>query len=95
MLWIENRGFSCVGLDCSPTLAELANRHTGLQVIQADFESFDFQGMDMDVLLLVGALVHVPHERLQFIFSRIQGIKTPRTCASDCEAAGAGQADQA
>ena len=71
MLWLENRGFSCVGLDCSPALAELARWHTGLQVIEADFEAFDFQGMDMDALLLIGALVHVPHERFQLIFSRI------------------------
>jgi SAM-dependent methyltransferase len=71
MLWLENRGFYCVGLDCSPALAELVRQHTGLSVIEADFESFDFQGMDMDALLLVGALVHVPHERFQRIFSRI------------------------
>ncbi|MDZ7760151.1 MAG: hypothetical protein U5L00_07845 [Desulfovermiculus sp.] len=35
-------------------MAELARRHTGLKVIEADFETFDFQGMDMDALLLVG-----------------------------------------
>jgi 2-polyprenyl-3-methyl-5-hydroxy-6-metoxy-1,4-benzoquinol methylase len=71
MLWMENRGFSCTGLDCSPALAELARRHTGLTVVEADFETFDFHKMDMDALLLVGALVHVPHERFQLIFSRI------------------------
>jgi SAM-dependent methyltransferase len=71
MLWLENRGYSCVGLDSSPALAELVRQHTGLSVIEADFESFDFQGMDIDALLLVGALVHVPHERFQPIFSRI------------------------
>src|SRR6056297_2932961 len=52
MLWLENRGYSCVGLDWSSALAELARQHTGLSVIEADFESFDFQGMDMDALLL-------------------------------------------
>ena len=71
MLWLANRGFSCAGLDSSPALAELARRHTGLSVIEADFESFDFHEMDIDALLLVGALVHVPHERFQLIFSRI------------------------
>ncbi len=77
MLWLENRGFSCVGLDFSPALAELARRHTGLPVFEADFESFDFQGMDMDALLLVGALVHVPYERFQLIFSRILSALKP------------------
>jgi SAM-dependent methyltransferase len=71
MLWLENRGFSCVGLEYSPALAELARRHTGLSVIVDDFESFDFHEMYMDALLLVGALVHVPYERFQLILSRI------------------------
>jgi SAM-dependent methyltransferase len=78
MLWLENKGFSCVGLDRSPALAELARRHTGLSVIVEDFESFDFQEMDMDALLLVGALVHVPYERFQLIFSRILGALKPQ-----------------
>jgi len=71
MLWLDKRGFSCIGLDCTPALVELARLHTGRPVIEADFETFGFQGMDMDALLLIGALVHVPHERFQFIFSRI------------------------
>ena len=71
MLWLTNMGYSCTGLDSSPALAELARRHTGQPVIEADFETFDFQEMDMDALLLVGALVHVPHERFQLILSRI------------------------
>ncbi|WP_148214079.1 class I SAM-dependent methyltransferase [Desulfohalobium retbaense] len=77
MLWLQKRGFNCTGLDSSPALAELARRHTGLSVIEADFESFDFQRMDMDALLLVGALVHVPYERFQLIFSRILRVLKP------------------
>ena len=38
MMWLANRGFSCVGLDCSPALAELARHHTELSVIEADFD---------------------------------------------------------
>jgi 2-polyprenyl-3-methyl-5-hydroxy-6-metoxy-1,4-benzoquinol methylase len=29
MLWLKNMGFACVGMDCSPALAEVARRHTG------------------------------------------------------------------
>ncbi len=68
MLWLQSKGFSCTGLDSSPTLAELARQHTGLSVIEADFEVFEFQGMCMDALLLVGALVHVPHQDFKPIF---------------------------
>ncbi|MFO7801020.1 MAG: methyltransferase domain-containing protein [Desulfovermiculus sp.] len=71
MLWLQKRGFNCTGLDCSPALVDLARRHTGLPVIEADFESFDFHGLDMDALLLVGALVHVPQERFCRVLSQI------------------------
>ena len=42
--------------------------------------SFDFHKMDMDALLLVGALVHVPHARFQLIFSRILKALKPQGC---------------
>jgi len=67
MLWLQSKGFSCTGLDSSPALAELARQHTGLSVIEADFEIFEFQGMGMDALLLVGALVHVSHHDFKSI----------------------------
>ncbi len=56
MLWLTERGFDCTGLERSPDLAALARDHTGLSVIVADFEAFDFSMMNMDGLLLIGAL---------------------------------------
>jgi len=71
MLWLKQRGFDCTGLERSPELAALARQHSTQPVIVADFESFDFSRMNMDAVLLIGALVHIPHERFPEILSRI------------------------
>lgn len=71
MLWLTERGFNCTGLERSPDLAALARQHTGLLVIEADFEYFDFSRMNMDGVLLIGALVHLPHERFSPVLSNI------------------------
>ena len=62
MLWLKQRGFNCTGLERSPDLAALARQHSALPVIVADFESFDFSRMNMDPVLLIGALVHIPND---------------------------------
>lgn len=71
ILWLTERGFHCTGLERSPDLAALVRQHTGLPVIEADFKYFDFSRMNMDGILLIGALVHLPHERFPEILSRI------------------------
>ncbi|MFP4266323.1 MAG: class I SAM-dependent methyltransferase [Desulfonatronovibrionaceae bacterium] len=71
LLWLKNRGFSCTGLEISPELAALAREHSGRSVIEADFEKFDFSRIKVDGVLLIGALVHVPHERFMQVFSGI------------------------
>jgi SAM-dependent methyltransferase len=45
--------------------------HSGLPVFEADFETFDFSRMNMDGALLIGTLVHIPHERFPQILSHI------------------------
>jgi len=76
LLWMRQRGFTAIGIEKSPALAELARSHSGCAVIEADFETFDFAGLPCDALLLVGALVHLPHERLiPFIHRVVAGLK--------------------
>jgi ubiquinone/menaquinone biosynthesis C-methylase UbiE len=43
MLWLTERGCHCTGLEYSSDLAALAREHSGLPVIEADFETFDFR----------------------------------------------------
>ena len=71
MLWLTELGFHCTGLERSPDLAALARQNTGLPVIEADFEAFDFSPMNVDGILLIGALVHLPHERFSPVLSNI------------------------
>ena len=71
MLWLGQRGYRCWGLEGASDLARLAEKHAEQPVIEADFESFDFSSWSVDALVLVGALVHVPHEGVHRILQRI------------------------
>jgi SAM-dependent methyltransferase len=71
LLWLKNRGFKVIGLEKSAGLAGLARQHTGCEVIEADFESFEFSEYQVDAVTLIDALVHVPHEKFAEILSSI------------------------
>jgi len=71
MRWFKERGFKPTGLERSPSLAELARTHSGWSVMEADFETHDFSGLSFDALVLVGALVHIPHDRFEQLFENI------------------------
>ncbi|MFH1152951.1 MAG: MBL fold metallo-hydrolase [Pseudomonadota bacterium] len=80
LLWLRQRGFSPRGLEQSPGLAELARIHSGCQIIQADFETHDFSGVDAHGILLVGVLVHLPGHRLKPVLENIlQGLRSDGT----------------
>ncbi len=61
ILWLQKRGYNVIGLERSSGLARLARKHTGGRIIEADFETFNFADLSADALLLIGALVHLPH----------------------------------
>ncbi|MFN2343892.1 MAG: class I SAM-dependent methyltransferase [Desulfonatronovibrio sp.] len=71
MLWLKGRAFDCTGLERSPELAALARQHSCQPVIVADFESFNFSRMNMDGVLLIGALVHIPPKNFPLVLSNI------------------------
>jgi SAM-dependent methyltransferase len=71
MRWLKDQGFQPEGFERSQGLAGLARAHSGCPVLEGDFEVHDFSGMKMDAILLVGALVHVPHDRFSGVFSNI------------------------
>lgn len=71
LAWLQARGYSVAGLERSPALAELAREHAGCQVIEANFETWDFGSMPVDGMLLVGALVHMPHEMFEEMLTRL------------------------
>ena len=78
MLWLKQRGFEPTGLERSASLAKLARSHTGCPVIEGDLETFDFSMGSWNAVMLVGSLVHIPHERfLPMIQKILSGFSSP------------------
>lgn len=71
LLWMKKKDFDVIGFERSPGLAELARENSGSEVIEGDFETYDFSRLSVDGILLVGALVHLPHERFKPVFQNI------------------------
>ncbi|MDJ0990060.1 MAG: class I SAM-dependent methyltransferase [Desulfobacterales bacterium] len=81
LAWLVRRGFTAIGFERSPGLADLARQKTGCKVISDDFTRFDFASLAVDALLMAGALVHVPHTDLAAVLGRILPAVTPRAQA--------------
>jgi len=71
LLWMKKRGFDVIGFERSPGLAELARESIGCEVIEGDFETYDFSSILVDAIMAIGALVHVPHEGFSGVFQNI------------------------
>jgi SAM-dependent methyltransferase len=71
MLWMKKKGFDVIGFERSPDLAELARDNAACEVIEGDFETYDFSSILVDAIMAIGALVHLPHERFADVFENI------------------------
>ena len=71
LLWFKKRGFEVVGFERSPGLAGLARKNVGCEVIEGDFETYDFSMLSVDAIMLVGALVHLPHSKVPEVLNSI------------------------
>ncbi|MFH0783760.1 MAG: class I SAM-dependent methyltransferase [Pseudomonadota bacterium] len=71
LLWFKNKGFHTTGFERASHLAELARLLSGCPVIEGDFVNYDFSLIKVDSLILIGALVHVPHNDLAAILVNI------------------------
>ena len=71
LVWMKKRGFEVIGFERSPGLAELARDNADCEVIEGDFETYDFDSILADAIMAIGALVHVPHERFSRVFENI------------------------
>ena len=78
ILWLQKRGYHAIGLERCTGLAGLARKHTGARIIKADFETYDFAKLSADALLLIGALVHLPHPKFPGVLKGIcRALKDP------------------
>jgi SAM-dependent methyltransferase len=71
LLWFRQRGFEVVGFERSLGLAGLARKNVGCEVIEGDFETYDFSQLSVDAIILVGALVHLPHSKVSEVLNSI------------------------
>ena len=70
-LWLKGQGFRVMGFERSKGLAALARKYAGCDIIEGDFEHYDFSRQRFDAMLLSGSLVHIPHARLEAVFGSI------------------------
>lgn len=71
LLWLKKRGFSVIGFERSPGLADLARKNAGCEIIEGDFETYDFSNVQTDAVLFSGSLVHIEHDRLSNLIEKI------------------------
>jgi len=71
LLWFRHRGFKVFGFERSPGLADLARENVGCEIIEGDFETYDFSRLSVDAVMLVGALVHLPHSKVPEVLNSI------------------------
>ncbi len=77
LVWLRRQGFQAIGFERSPGLAALARENSGCTVVEGDFTRHDFSRMAVDAVMMSGALVHVPHDRLQPALENIVRAITP------------------
>lgn len=70
LLWLKQSGFKPIGLERSDGLVELAKKHSGCDVIIADYEHFDFSTIQVDGIMFSASLVHITHGKIQAVISR-------------------------
>jgi len=73
LFWLKEHGFKVTGFERSEGLATLARKHVGCEIIEGDFEHFDFSKHNFDAILLSGSLVHIPHAQLETVFGNVMG----------------------
>jgi SAM-dependent methyltransferase len=71
ILWLMKKGFSVTGFEKSPGLASLARKNSGCEIIENDFETYDFSTLSVKAVLMSGALVHLPPKRFNNTFKNI------------------------
>ena len=71
LCWLKQRGFNVIGFERAKGLAELARENAECRIIGGDFETYDFSNLQVDAIVLVGALVHVPYEKFKIVFKNI------------------------
>ena len=71
LIWFKKKGFKVTGFERSKRLANLARELSGCEVIEGDFERYDFSKLSFDAMTAIGSLVHVTHGKFTKVFKNI------------------------
>ena len=71
LLWLQKNGYNAAGFERSKGLAALARKYAMCEIIEGDFQTFDFSKRKFDAILLSGALIHIPQARFDSVFDHI------------------------
>ncbi|MBU3916564.1 class I SAM-dependent methyltransferase [bacterium] len=77
LLWLKEKGYRVLGFERSKGLAELARNTSGAEVVEGDFEKYNFNSLAVDAALMSASLVHLPHKKLQSVLRNIAGAVKP------------------
>jgi SAM-dependent methyltransferase len=78
IFWLKAHGFNVIGLERSSGLAMLARKHTSCRIIEADFNSYNFDRVSADALLLIGTLVHLHRPKFPIALKAVcRALKNP------------------
>lgn len=61
---MKKLGFHPIGIDQSIELAQLAQKHSGCQVIHGDYRTYDFTGFQCKGIMFSASLVHTPYDHV-------------------------------
>ncbi len=53
--------------------SDLWFQRVGCEIIEGDFETFDFSKQTFGAILLCGSFVHIPHVELETVFASVMG----------------------
>lgn len=82
LVWLQKQGCNVIGFERSSGLADLARQNAGCEVIEGDFETYDFSQLTVDAILMSGSFVHLPHARLAEAFRNVAQALKGQECTS-------------
>ena len=77
-LHFKNLGYKVTAFDGSKKMAKIAEAHTGLNVMTADFENVDFPALVFDGIWTAASLLHVQKNKLPSVLKVLKTTLKPK-----------------
>ncbi len=91
LMTFTRMGHVAVGLEGSPSLAAMARRHSGCEVLEQSFLALDLPSGHFDGVFANASLFHVPSQELPRVLSQLRAALKPGGVMFSSNPRGAGQ----